>query len=150
MRVLALDVGEKRIGVALGDPTGLIASPLVTIDRVGDPDDVEAVLDLAAEHGVEEIVVGIPISLSGREGPQAKRVARFKRSLAARATVPVTPLDERYSTVQAEKLMREAGMQPSRERDRVDAAAAAVVLQSYLDSRRLADQGGKAGQGRAG
>ena len=149
MRVLALDVGDKRVGVALSDPTGILASPLTTVHRRSDSEDVEAVLDLVARHEVGEIVVGIPLSLSGEEGRQARLVARFKEALAARTAVPVTVQDERYSTVQAERMMREAGVEPSRERDRVDAAAATVVLQAYLDSRRLADQGGKAGQGSA-
>lgn len=135
MRVLALDVGEKRIGVALSDPTGLLATPLKAIELGGEPG-IDEVLRLAAEHDAGEIVVGLPVSLSGRIGPQADRVAEFTRSLSGRTTIPVTSVDERLSTVQAARMLRESGIEPSRDRARVDAAAAAVILQSYLDSRR--------------
>ena len=136
MRVLALDVGEKRIGVALSDPTGIIATPNTTIQRSGEAADIEAVLSLAMEHGVKEIVVGLPLTLAGRVGTQARQVTRFAAALADRASVPVKTLDERYSTVQAERMMREAGGRPSRNKAAVDAAAAAVILQGYLDSGR--------------
>lgn len=138
MRVMALDVGDKRIGVAVSDPTGLVPTPLTTIGTKSESEDIEAVLLLADEHAVEEIVVGLPLSLSGQRGPQARKVARFAESLSGRAAVPVTMLDERYSTAEAERLLREAGVQPARERARTDAAAAAVILRAYLDSRRAA------------
>ena len=135
---MALDVGQKRIGVALSDPTGVLASPLTTIQRRSDSGDIGSVLSLAAEHAVEEVVVGLPLLLTGLPGEQARRVARFTRSLAARAPVPVKTLDERYTTVEAERLLRQAGVKPSRNRARVDAVAAAVILQAYLESRRAA------------
>jgi putative Holliday junction resolvase len=136
LRVLALDVGEKRIGVALGDPTGLLASPLTTISRTGESADVDEVLRLARQHEVSEIIVGLPLSMSGAVGPQAKLVSGFTDVLADRVDVPVKSVDERLSTVEAERLLRESGVKPSRDRARVDAAAAAVILQSYLDSKR--------------
>ncbi len=136
MRVLALDVGERRIGVALSDPLGLLARPLTTITRTNEQDDIEAVLRLAQEHGAEEILVGLPISLSGRRGPQARLTAQFIRALSARTDLPVKSRDERLSSVEAERLLRESGIEPSRQKALLDAAAAAVVLQSYLDSRR--------------
>ena len=139
MRVLALDFGERRIGVALSDPTGMLASPLTTLTRGRGGSDVEMVLRLAAENDVAEIVVGMPVSLSGRRGPQANRVARFVDALRRETGIPVLSADERYSTVQAERSLRESGVEPSRERGRVDAAAAAVILQSYLDSKRPLD-----------
>ena len=133
---MALDVGKKRIGVAVSDPTGLLASPFETIKSTSDPDDVDSVLRIVAEQEVGEIVVGIPLSLSGRAGPQAKRVSEFARALRGRTSVPVGFMDERYSTTEAEKRLREAGGRRSKEKGRVDAAAAAIVLQAYLDSRR--------------
>ena len=137
MRILALDVGERRIGLALSDPTGLIASPIDAIDL----DDGEADYERAARHasGLElsEIVVGMPYSMSGARGRQAGRVAAFVRELAKRVDVPVTTVDERLSTAQAERLLRDRGVEPSRDKGRLDSAAAAVILQSYLDSRRL-------------
>ena len=138
---MALDVGRSRIGVAFSDPDQTLAFPHAAIDRASEPEDIAAVLDLAQESDVQDIVVGLPLSLSGEAGPQAREVTRFARSLSARAEVPVTTLDERYSTVQAERLMRQAGQQPSRNRPDVDAMAAAIILQSYLDSRRTAPQG---------
>ena len=136
MRVLALDVGERRIGIALSDPTGLLASPLITVTRRNDDTDIEEVLRVATENNVAEIVVGMPLSLSGRKGPQAARVTAFAEALGRKTDIPVVFADERYSTVQAERSLRKSGVQPSRDRARVDAAAAAVILQSYLDSRR--------------
>ena len=136
MRVLALDVGDRRIGVALSDPTGLLASPLSTITRKGQDADVDEVLGLAAANDVTEIVVGMPVSLSGRKGAQAARTTAFAEELRRKTDIPVVFADERYSTVQAERSLRESGVQPSRDKARVDAAAAAVILQSYLDARR--------------
>ena len=136
MRVLALDVGEKRIGVALSDPSGVLAFPLTTLPSASQSQDVGAVLRLAAERDVELILVGLPLSLSGRMGPQASLVARFAESLASQAEVPVKTVDERFSTVEAERLVRDAGGRPARQRARVDAEAASVILQSYLDSTR--------------
>ena len=139
MRVMALDVGEKRIGVALSDPTGMLATPLTTISRQQQDADFGEVTRLAAEHEVDEIVVGMPISLSGRIGAQAGRVSRFADALTERSSLPVRSYDERYSSKEAERLIREAGSSPSRNKARIDAVAAAVILQSYLDSRRLAE-----------
>lgn len=141
MRMLALDVGDRRIGVAMSDPSGILASPLTTIQRRSEDEDVQSVLDLVAEHDVGEIVIGLPLTLSGERGTQARRAGRFKNALAARTAVTLIDQDERYSTVQAERLMREAGVEPSRERGRVDAAAAVVILQAYLDAGRSSNPG---------
>ena len=134
MSILALDVGDSRIGVAMSE--GFLAAPLTTIDRRNEAVDVREVLRLAEKYGAEEIVVGMPLSLSGQVGPQAERVARFAEALDEQTSLPIVPVDERYSTVEAERLLRQAGVRPSEEKARVDAAAAAVILQSYLDSRR--------------
>jgi putative Holliday junction resolvase len=136
LRVIALDVGQKRIGVALSDPGQLLATPLTTIESEGEAADVETVLRLATEHEVVEIIVGIPISLSGGLGPQARLISKFTEYLSTHATVPVTSVDERYSTVEAKRLLRASGVKPSGLKAQVDAAAAAVILQSYLDARR--------------
>ncbi|MCH7745606.1 MAG: Holliday junction resolvase RuvX [Chloroflexi bacterium] len=137
MRILALDVGEKRIGVALSDPTGLLATPLTTIERKGQDSDIDAALRLATEHEVGEIVVGLPLSMSGRRGPQAGRVDAFVRALAERTDLPLKSVDERLSSVQAERMLRESGIEPSKNKARIDSAAAAIILQSYLDSMRI-------------
>ena len=136
MTVLALDVGEKRIGVALSDPTDLLAMPLTVIERDSTRSGVDEVLRLAADHDAVEIVVGLPLSLSGRVGPQAARVKRFAEQLSARGAITVKQQDERFSSIQAERLLRDSGVTPSRDKPRVDMAAATVILQSYLDSKR--------------
>ena len=136
MRILALDIGERRIGVALSDPGGLLATPLTAIHRRRQAADVDEVLRLVDEHDAGRIVVGLPLELSGRRGTQAGRVSAFVRAMAERTQVPVETVDERYSTVQAQRQLRESGVRPSRDRARVDAAAAAIILQSYLDSQR--------------
>ncbi len=137
MRILALDVGESRIGLALSDPTGLLASPIEALELDGR----EPAHEMAARHasGMElsEIVVGMPYSMSGERGRQAGRVAAFVRELTNLVEVPVTTVDERLSTAQAERLLRGQGVETSRDRGRLDSAAAAVILQGYLDSRRL-------------
>ena len=133
---LALDVGERRIGLALSDPSGLLATPLTTIHRTREAADIDEVLRLAEKHDVEKIVVGLPLELSGRRGPQAGRVLAFARALTGRTEIPVITVDERYSTVEAERRLRDSGVEPSKDRARVDAAAAAVILESYLDARR--------------
>ena len=133
---LALDVGERRIGLALSDPSGLLATPLATIQRTQESADVDEVLRLAEKHDVEKMVVGLPLELSGRRGPQAGRVMAFARALIGRTELPVETVDERYSTVEAERRLRDSGVEPSKDRARLDAAAAAVILESYLDARR--------------
>lgn len=136
MRVLALDVGGRRIGVAVSDPTGTLARPLTTLTRRGHLEDAAVVASLAAREGAGLVVVGLPITLRGEVGPQARAVLAFIDALRDSLTVPVLPWDERLSTAQAEALMRRQGQRPSRQRERVDALAAALILQSYLDSRR--------------
>jgi putative Holliday junction resolvase len=137
MRILAIDLGERRTGVAVSDPTGLLATPLTVIESVGPRRDVERILELAREQGAERIVVGVPISLDGSAGAQAQQARTFAERLAAAGDVPVVTWDERLTTVVAERRMREAGASSRRRREQRDAAAAAVLLESYLDYLRL-------------
>ena len=137
MRILALDVGERRIGLALSDPTGVIATPIDAIELDDGEADYERAARLASGLELSEIVVGMPYSMSGARGRQAGRVAAFVREFSKLVNVPVTTVDERLSTAQAERLLRGRGVEPSRDKGRLDSAAAAVILQSYLDSRRL-------------
>ena len=141
MRILALDYGHKRIGVALSDPTGSLASPLTTIPGNTDDLGIENVLRLVAEHNPNEIVVGLPLSLSGDVGRQAANVIHFVQILSERCDIPIKTLDERLSTVQAERLLKDFGVKPSKDRARVDAAAATVILQAYLDAQILEPKG---------
>lgn len=135
MRILALDVGERRIGSAISDPEGRLAFPAETIQRRTLPEDIQAVLALARRLQAQAILVGIPISLSGQMGPQAQAVLAFVDALRQASPLPVETWDERFTTVEAERLLREVGRHPSREKARRDAAAAAVLLQGYLDAR---------------
>jgi putative pre-16S rRNA nuclease len=136
-RILALDVGERRIGVAVCDETGTLARPLTTITRASKREDFECVARLVAEQGAERVLAGYPRSLSGNEGPQAQRVRRYVEALAATLPVPVELWDERYTTVEAEKRLRDVNRRRPRDRGQLDAAAAAIILQSYLETRRL-------------
>lgn len=137
MRVLALDVGERRTGVAISDPDQILASPLLALERKGnDLADCEAVLEVARQQEAGLIVVGLPRLLSGELGDQARRVKGFARRLRAASHIPVELCDERLTSVEADRVLRETGAKGSRERGRRDAVAAAILLQSYLDSRR--------------
>ncbi|MEE8391292.1 MAG: Holliday junction resolvase RuvX [Anaerolineae bacterium] len=138
MRVLGLDVGERRVGVAISDPTGTVVRPLQTLMRGSREQDVAAVTALVDEHDVELIVVGQPLSLDGTEGPQARRIARYAIVLAEHLSVPVLSWDERFTTVAAKEILSQGRgrkkKQRARDKGQVDAIAAAVILQSYLDS----------------
>ena len=135
MRVLALDVGERRIGAAISDPLGVIATPLAVVER-GGARDYERLPALAQEHEAERILVGMPVSMDGAARMQARAVQRFVDDLAAMSPLPVETLDERLTTVEAERRMMEAGASASKRRAERDSAAAAVLLQAYLESRR--------------
>jgi len=136
MRLLGLDMGEKRIGVALSDPEGVLARPLEAIRRRSKRQDFETIDRLVEQWDVERVVVGLPLTAEGVVGPQARRVKRYTRQLRRVLSVPIDFVDERYSTVDALEAMRTVGLSPKRQRERVDAAAAAVILQGYLDNRR--------------
>ena len=129
-------MGQRRIGVALSDATGSLATPLGHILRSKLNLDIEKVLGYALEWETDGIIVGMPFSLNGQIGPQARKVRGFVRRLQQRTDLPVTTVDERFSTAEAERMMRQAGRKPSRHKGEVDAAAAAVILQEYLDQQK--------------
>lgn len=132
---LGLDPGDARIGVARCDPSGMIATPVGTVQR-GDGD-LAAIVDLVAEHEPIEIVMGLPRSLAGGEGPAAAKVRTFARDVATRvAPLPVRLCDERLSTVSAESVLREQGRKGKKRRAVVDQVAAQVILQHALDTER--------------
>lgn len=138
-RYLGIDFGERRLGLALSDPTGTIAQPLPTIvRRPGKRPPVQALLDLAATHEVEGFVVGLPLALSGEETAWTGEVQAFAAKLGERSGKPVHLVDERMTSVLAERAVRSIGLKKGeRERkDRVDAAAAVLILQSWLDRPR--------------
>lgn len=136
MRVLAFDVGDNRVGVAVSDPTEVLATPLLALERTDPVSDVSELLLLIEKHEASEIVVGLPRTLQGDVGLQARKVRRFVARLSERTDVRIATVDERLSTVQAERMLSESPGRRSRDRGFVDSAAAAVILQSYLDARR--------------
>ncbi|HXB57078.1 MAG TPA: Holliday junction resolvase RuvX [Vicinamibacteria bacterium] len=139
MRYLGLDVGDVRIGVAASDETATLATGLPTLRRVGPRKDVKAVAALVRGHDAGEVVVGLPRSLDGSEGPQARKVLAFMDDLRGALPVPVVPWDERFTTAMATQALREAGASRRDRREAVDQVAAVLILQSYLDYRKLVD-----------
>ena len=132
MRVLGVDLGSVRVGVAVSDPTGTLASPVVVLART--PDLHDRLIELAREHEVGAVVIGLPRSLDGRERQAARTVRAEVVRLAERLPVPVHLQDERLSTVAAHAGLAAAGRTARQRRGTVDASAAAVLLQSWLDS----------------
>ncbi len=135
MRVLGLDVGDRRIGVALSDETGTLASGLDTLTCVGPREDLGRIAELVRAHDVAEVVVGLPLNMDGTAGPQAAKVEAFVNGLRRRLAVPVIARDERLTTVEAEERLRAAGVRRKEWPRLVDKVAAVVILQEYLDDR---------------
>lgn len=147
MRALALDVGTRTIGLALSDPDGIVASAWETLPRRGEAADVTELLARIEAREVGCVVVGLPLELDGREGHRARRVLRLvevlRERLGARveATAPVEVFtwDERFSTAAAERAMIEADVSRKRRKQTIDAVAAQLILQGWLDARRPAE-----------
>ena len=135
MRSLGLDIGDKRIGVALSDPEGMLASPLTIINCSDTRADVEAIVNIVNLYQVNQIIVGLPRSMNGSLGKQAEKVEAFAENLRSHTEVPVEFRDERLSTVEAERLMRTVGGKRTRKKAEDDAIAAALILQTYLDEK---------------
>ena len=136
MRILGLDVGDRRIGVAMSDTLGLTAQRLTTIERRALPDDVNAVADLETAHAVEGVVVGLPLNMDGTVGDQAKKVLAFVEALKARLHSPVRVFDERLTTLQGERALLETDTSRRRRKQLIDQIAAQLILQAYLDVNR--------------
>ena len=140
MRALAIDLGSKRIGVAVSDAGGVLATPRTTVERSRDrARDHRRIAELVAEEEAATVVVGLPLSLDGKTGPAAEAVLAEVAELAAVLAVPVVTHDERLTTVTAHDQLRAAGMDGRRRRSVVDQQAAAVLLQSWLDAQRPGD-----------
>jgi putative Holliday junction resolvase len=133
MRILAIDHGTKRVGLALSDETGTIAQPLQFLPAEPAAKLLDRLKEIAAERKVEQIVVGIPRNMNGTYGPAAEKARAFVASLKQVLTVPVHTWDERLTTVQAHRALIETGMRREKRKERVDQTAAAILLQSYLD-----------------
>jgi putative holliday junction resolvase len=135
-RVLAVDYGERRVGLAVSDPTATIAQPLeVLVRRAGKRPPVQAVADIAAAHDVAHIVIGLPLTLAGEESDWTREVRDFGGRLAERTGCGVTFADERLTSVLAERAVRSLGLKKSQreQKERIDAAAAVLILQAHLD-----------------
>ena len=132
---MALDVGEKTVGIALTDELGITASPRETLRRDGR--ELGLLVDIVAREGVGEVVVGLPISLNGTLGPSAQKVLQFVEQLKQRLTVPVETWDERLTTAEAEKMLIAADTRRSKRRQVIDQIAATLILQGYLRRKSL-------------
>ena len=141
MKLLALDVGDRRVGVAVSDLSGLIATPLTVIRRSSKVEDFAKIARLVREQGAERLVIGHPLNTDGSAGPQARRVERYAAAMSEALrldglSVPMIMWDEHGSTQRAQALMISAGRSAKDRRQRIDAAAAAVILQDYLDEQQ--------------
>lgn len=136
-RYMALDVGERRIGVAVSDPLGIIARTLAVVKRDTDESAIARIRELMSQEDVGRLVIGFPRSLSGEVGPQARAVEAFAKQLESAIDVPVEMWDERLSTVTAARVLTERGQSAREQKRTIDAVAAAVILQDYLDAQRM-------------
>lgn len=137
MRYLALDIGDRRIGTAMSDPSGILASPLAIIERSDDQKAIDAIGAIIRENGVEKVIAGLPRSLDGSLGPQAHKVMEFTEKLRAVLPVPVELRDERLTTVSARRGMKETMTKKARRETKDDAIAAAIILQNFLEEGRI-------------
>lgn len=131
---MALDLGEKRIGIALSDPTRTIAAPYAVIGRKSRAEDVARYAQLIAERKVTLLVIGLPITLAGEEGQRAAWVRNYAATLAEQLPVPILFHDESLTTIEAETSLRAQGKRGRKVKEQVDAVAAAIILQSWLDA----------------
>jgi len=133
---MALDVGGRRIGVALSDTTRVLSSPLTTLRAEPRGRVLSEIAALVQRHEVVEVVVGLPLTLSGEIGPQAQLIQLFVEQLKGVLATPIHMLDERLTTVAAERMMLDLGMRPEQRKARIDEVAASIILQDFLDANR--------------
>ncbi len=136
MRLIGLDVGTKRIGIAVSDPLGVTAQNKGFVTRANTKLVVEQLRELIDRHNVSKIVIGLPLNMNGSEGGSARLARNFSRELEHHLKLPVVMWDERLSTAEADRSMKEAGLSRKKRSSRLDGLAAQLILQSYLDSHR--------------
>jgi putative holliday junction resolvase len=138
VRALGLDVGSNKIGIALTDEVGIAAHPLTVLVRAGNSSDAAAIAALATEHGVTDVVVGMPYELSGKVGHRARLVQQFMKVLEAAlgAAIKIHEQDERFTTAEAERVLIAADVSREKRKDVIDQQAAALILQTWLDAYR--------------
>lgn len=134
-RILCIDYGSKRIGTALSDPGKTIASPFKTLDFKSEEILISEIASLIEEYDVEMLVIGYPIGMKGQKTLQTKITEKFVETLKSSISLPIVWIDERLSSVEAERALRSQGIKPSRHKAMIDTTAAALILQTYLDSR---------------
>ncbi|MBL7156697.1 MAG: Holliday junction resolvase RuvX [Candidatus Omnitrophica bacterium] len=134
MKILGIDMGSKRIGVAISDALGITAQGLSILERQKDEDLFEELRKIVSKEAVKEIVVGLPLNMNGSYGPQAKDAISFTDTLKQRFDIPIKLWDERMSTMQVERIMIDAGTSRSKRKKKIDKLAAQVILQSYLNA----------------
>lgn len=134
MKILGLDIGSKRIGVAVSDALGIIANGLETIQRENENNVIECIKGIVLKEGVNEIVVGLPLNMDGSEGPKAKEAISFSDKLKTTLGISIKLWDERLTTLEAERVMIAANTSRSKRKKKVDKLAAQLILQGYLDS----------------
>ena len=134
-RILGIDYGGRRMGLAVSDPMEIIAKPLIILDRKITSDYISKILDIAKEQDVHKIVVGLPLTLRGGHSSQTKEVQNFIEKLRQIGEIPVVHIDERMSSVAAERSLQEQGVKTGYEKGRVDETAAAIILQEFLESK---------------
>jgi putative holliday junction resolvase len=134
MRLLALDVGDRTVGVAGCDALGVTTTGLFTVRRQRLEDDLAQILEAVRDREVERILVGLPLNMDGTEGPRAEKTRRFARHLATKTDVPVLLWDERLSTYEADAILRESGIHWKKRKAVIDQVAAEVILRAYLDA----------------
>lgn len=136
MRALGLDIGSVRIGVAVSDPAGSVASPLTVLDARELAGSIKPLKRIVEDYEAEILVVGLPLTLGGEEGPQAASVRKTAKDLADRLGLPLAFVDERNSSAEAKRAMHSAGLSEREQRGTLDKVAAAIVLQAWLDAGR--------------
>lgn len=134
-RILGIDYGERRIGVAISDATATVATPLQTFDGTAPQQSARAIIQLAMERGVERIVVGNPVRMDGSMGPSAEKAKAFGERLVKSGSLPVEYWDERFSSRTAEQALIEGGTRRQKRKQVIDQLAAQIILQHYLDAR---------------
>jgi putative Holliday junction resolvase len=135
-RVMALDVGERRVGVAMSDLSQTLATPYTTLHAHPQAVLFQKIQQLIVKEEVVDLVIGLPISLNGQEGPQAQRIRQFIAAIATCVSVPLHTCDERYTTAEAQRVMIEAGLRPEQRKAKIDEVAASIILQDYLNQQQ--------------
>jgi putative Holliday junction resolvase len=135
-RILALDIGEKRIGVAMSDALGIIAQPVKTLIFKGIEQLTSELIQMINEHNIKELIIGMPYNMKGQSSKKTEEIRKIKNSLESKLNIPIIEIDERLTTKIAERTLYDLGKKPSKNRDKIDQIAAMYILQSYLDKKK--------------